>query len=286
MYTVFTSIVLLSVTGILSGVILFFVAKKFQITEDPRIDAVESVLPGVNCGGCGYPGCRKFAEACVRAQDFDKLFCPVGGNKGMVEVSKILGLEVAEKEVKIAVVRCNGSLKNRPRINEYDGQARCKIVHNLYTGETGCSFGCLGLGDCVRVCKFGAIEIDEQTQLPMIDEEKCTSCGACVKACPRFLIELRYRGKNHQRIFVACSNPEKGNIARKNCSAACIGCGKCFKVCSFDAIKIGENLAYINYKKCTLCRKCVNECPTGAIHEINFNLVRSRQAQNPNVSIV
>jgi Na+-translocating ferredoxin:NAD+ oxidoreductase RNF subunit RnfB len=275
-YTISAAVILLSVTGVLSGVILYFVAQKFQITEDPRIDAVEAVLPGVNCGGCGYPGCRKFAEACVNAKSFDKLFCPVGGNKGMLEVSKILGLEVVEKEPKIAVLRCNGSLKNRPRINEYDGQARCKIVHNLYTGETGCSYGCLGFGDCVRSCRFGAITIDEETFLPVVDEKKCVACGACVKACPRLLIELRYKGKDHQRVFVCCSNPEKGNIARKNCIAACIGCGKCVKACAFDAIQMGENLAYIDFKKCTLCRKCVLECPTGAIHEVNFDLAKKK----------
>ncbi|MFA6378283.1 MAG: RnfABCDGE type electron transport complex subunit B [Candidatus Omnitrophota bacterium] len=285
MYTVIVSVFLLSLTGILSGVILYFVAKKFQISEDPRIDAVEAVLPGVNCGGCGYPGCRKFAEACVLAKNLDNLFCPVGGNKGMIEVSKILGLDVAEKEPKVAVVRCNGSLKNRPRINEYDGEAQCKIVHNLYTGETGCSYGCLGFADCVRACKFDAITINKETLLPVVDEKKCVACGACVKACPRHLIELRYQGKDNQRVFVSCSNPEKGSIARKNCSAACIGCGKCFKACAFDAIKIGENLAYIDFKKCTLCRKCVSQCPTGAIHEVNFKLASDNQVQETKVNV-
>lgn len=268
--TILLSVALLSIVGALSGVILYLVARKFHVVEDPRIDQVQAILPGVNCGGCGYPGCRKFAEACVQAKDFDKLFCPVGGNACMKQVARSLGHEVVERDAMIAVVRCNGSVANRPRTNEYDGTTWCKIVHNLYTGETGCSFGCLGFGDCVKSCKFDAIAIDPKTRLPVVDQEKCVACGACVKACPRQLIELRSKGHEGHRIFVCCRNPEKGSVARKNCSAACIGCGKCFKVCGFGAITMGTNLAYIDFKKCTLCQKCVSECPTGAIHEIHY----------------
>lgn len=269
MQTILLSILLLSAIGVLSGVVLYLVARKFHIVEDPRIDTVQAILPGVNCGGCGYPGCRKFAETCVNSKDLDKLFCPVGGNACMAQVATALGIEVVERDAMIAVVRCNGSLRNRPRTNKYDGTTWCKIVHNLYAGETGCSFGCLGFGDCVKACKFGAIAVDPETQLPVVDEEKCVACGACVKACPRQLIELRLKGKEGHRIFVCCRNPEKGSVARKNCSVACIGCGKCLKVCEFGAITIGTNLAYIDFKKCTLCQKCVGQCPTGAIHEIH-----------------
>ena len=191
-----------------------------------------------------------------------------------------LGIEVVEKEAMIAVVRCNGSYQNRPHTSTYDGTTWCKMVHSLYSGETGCSYGCLGLGDCVKACKFDAIHISEETGLPVVDPDKCVACGACVKTCPRQLIELRLKGKANRRIFVSCSNPEKGGVARKSCKVACIGCAKCVKVCPFDAIEMRGPLAYIDFNKCKLCRKCVAECPTGAIHEINFPL-RNPKPQAP-----
>jgi len=136
--------------------------------------------------------------------------------------------------------------------------------------QVGCPNGCLGLGDCVVSCTFDAILINPNSGLPEVIEEKCTSCGACIKACPRNIIELRNKGPKNKRIYVNCINKEKGAIARKNCNVACIGCGKCVKICPHEAITLNDNLAYINYEKCKLCRKCVTECPTSAIVEINF----------------
>jgi Na+-translocating ferredoxin:NAD+ oxidoreductase subunit B len=267
---IIATIISLSALGVLSAVILFFIAQKFKVIEDPRIDDVESVLPGANCGGCGFPGCRGFAEACVKASELGDLFCPVGGNNCMADVAKALGKEAVAKEPQIAVVRCSGSFEHRPKTTIYDGASSCTICSALYSGDTGCANGCLGLGDCVTVCKFDAIYIDVKTGLPVVDEEKCTACGACVKACPKSIIEIRNKGKKSRRIFVSCINVDKGGIAKKNCAVACTGCTKCQKVCKFDAITIQNNLAYIDFSKCTLCRKCVEECPTNAIHELNF----------------
>ncbi len=268
------AVISLSAIGIAAAVILFFIAKKFKVIEDPKIDIVEEVLPSANCGGCGFPGCRNFAEALVNKSNKDKniegLNCPVGGNKVMSKVAEILGLEAEEKEPMVAVLCCSGSKANAPKKVNYDGPATCVFVNNLYAGENGCPYGCLGLGDCVVACKFDAMYMDKETGLPVIIEEKCVACGACVEACPRNIIELRNVGKKSKRIFVSCINEEKGGVARKNCKVACIGCGKCFKVCKFDAITMKNNLAYIDYEKCKLCRKCVEECPTGAIHELNF----------------
>ena len=270
MNLILIALITLGVTGLLAALILYFVAQRFKVEEDPRIDEVVEVLPGANCGGCGFAGCRALAEACVKADSLDGLLCPVGGQEVMKQVGDILGLAPAASDPMVAVVRCNGTCAARPRTSEYDGTRSCKIVNSLYVGETGCAFGCLGCGDCVSACQFGAIRMNEETGLPEVDDDKCTSCGACVKACPRHIIELRKKGPKNRRVFVKCVSKDKGAIARKNCLNACIGCGKCQKECPFEAITVENNVAYINWQKCRLCRKCVAVCPTGAIHEINF----------------
>ncbi len=264
------TIISLSTLGLVAAIILYFVAQKFKVFEDPKIDLVEESLPGANCGGCGFPGCRNFAEACVKADNLENLNCPVGGNETMANVAKILGLEAVEAEPQVAVIRCSGSFENRPRTNSYEGAQNCTIVHNLYTGDTDCPYGCLGLGECVDACNFDAMYMDKKTGLPVIIDDNCVACGACVEACPRDIIELRKRNKKDRKIFVSCVNEDKGGIAKKYCSVTCTGCTKCFKVCPFDAITMNNNLAFIDSEKCKLCRKCVVECPTEAIHEINF----------------
>lgn len=270
MNTIVITIISLCAIGVISAVILYIVAQKFKVEEDPRIDIVEGLLPGANCGGCGYPGCRGLAEAAVKADSMDGILCPVGGTQTMNKIASALGREVSAQAPKIAVVRCNGNCENRPRINTYDGAVSCAVEHTLYVGDTACSFGCLGCGDCVSACPFDAIHMHPETGLPVVDEMKCVACGACVKACPRHIIELRNKGPKDRRVFVCCVNKDKGGIARKACKAACIGCMKCAKECPFGAITVENNLAYIDYTKCRLCRKCVSVCPTGAIHEVNF----------------
>ena len=268
--TILITIACLSALGLILAMVLYFVAQKFKVEEDPRIDDVEALLPGANCGGCGSAGCRAFAERCVRAAELDGLFCPVGGNPVMQQVAARLGKEIAEAAPRVAVVRCAGSLDNRPRTSIYDGAASCRVMAGLYSGDTACRYGCLGQGDCVAVCPFGAITMNPRTGLPVVDEQLCTACGNCVAACPKNIIELRNKGPKSRRLYVSCVSQDKGGVARKACSAACIGCMKCVKVCPFEAVKVENNVAYIDFNKCRLCRKCAEACPTGAIVEVNF----------------
>jgi Na+-translocating ferredoxin:NAD+ oxidoreductase subunit B len=280
--TILPAVVSLGSIGMAAAVILFFVAQKFKVIEDPRIDDVNDALPGANCGGCGLAGCRAFAEALVKAADQGDLSgfsCPAGGGDLLTEIAAVLGMEAEVKEPEIAVVRCSGSRANASQKIVYDGPQTCAFAHALSSGESGCPNGCLGLGDCVVSCTFDAMWMDKETGLPVISEEKCVACGACVKSCPRTIIELRKKGKKSKRIFVSCINTEKGGPAKKNCKVACIGCGKCVKICPHDAITLQNNLAYIDHSKCKLCRKCAPECPTTAILELNFPPRKEKKEQ-------
>ncbi len=268
--SVLYSVLLLASLGVVAAVVLYIVSKKFYVYENPLIAEVDEILPGANCAGCGSPGCKSFAEKLVTTEDISDLFCPVGGNDVMKLVAAKLGKVVAEKDPTVAVLRCQGGCDVRPKTTEYQGPRTCAISAMIYSGETDCQYGCLGDGDCVNVCDFDAMYMDETTGLPVIITDKCTSCGACVKACPRDIIEMRPRNKKDLKIFVGCLNEDKGGIAKKACDVACIGCSKCEDICPKDAVTMNNNLAYIDPALCTLCRKCVEVCPTHSIIETNF----------------
>ena len=286
MSVILTAVVALGVIGGGCAAILYFFGQKFRVEEDPRIQEIQDILPAANCGGCGFPGCAGFAVACIKADSLDGLSCPPGGTDLMPKIGAILGLTAEATVKKIAVLRCNGSCENSPHTNQYDGAANCAIASALYGGETGCSYGCLGLGDCVLSCKFDALYIDPVTMLPVVDEEKCTGCDACVKKCPKNLFELRKQGPKSRRIYISCANKDKGAVAKKACSVACIGCGKCVKECKFEAITVENNLAYIIDDKCRLCRKCAPVCPTNSITELNFPPKKEKVVEEVNSSIV
>ena len=268
--TIWIAVGILAVVGVLAAILLFLISKKFHVEEDPRIDLICELLPGANCGGCGFAGCRNLAETMVARGTMDGCSCPGTPKEKNDKIAEILGIEASENIPKIAVVRCQGNCENSPAKVNYDGAVSCFYANSLFAGEGGCPNGCLGCGDCTTACNFGAITINPETQLPEVDEEKCVGCGACAKACPRGVIEIRNKGMKNRRVFVACNNKEKGAVAMKNCKAACIGCGKCAKVCPFEAITVENNLAYIDFTKCKACRKCVAECPKNAIVAVNF----------------
>lgn len=269
----FIAVVVLGAIALLASVVLYVCSKKFAVKEDPRLAQVSAILPQANCGGCGFPGCSGMADALVKAADagsLEGLNCPVGGAEVMEQVADLLGMAVANTEPMVAVVRCNGTCEHRPKTIEYSGLRTCAAMNACSAGETACGYGCLGCGDCVDACQFGAIAINPETGIVEVNEDLCGGCGSCARACPRHIIELRKKGPKGRRVYVSCVNHDKGPVAKKACSVACIGCGKCEKECPFGAITMDGNLAYIDPQKCRLCRKCERACPTGAIMAVNF----------------
>ena len=290
MNLILIAVIVLGVIGLVSALVLYIISNRFAVHEDARIGQVAEVLPQANCGGCGYPGCSGFAAACVKAADagsLDGKLCPVGGQPVMDQVAGILGLAAVASAPKVAVIRCNGTCENRPRNAKFDGAQSCRVQQMTGLGETGCGYGCLGCGDKLHgqlmtmKSQFDALSMDPSTGLPVVDEEKCTACGACSKACPRGIIEIRLKGSKGRRVVVLCNNKDKGAVANKACKASCIGCGKCVKTCEkFEAITLENNLAYIDAEKCKMCRKCEEACPKGAIHAFNFP-PRKPKAEEP-----
>lgn len=245
MNVIILSIIVLGIIGIVGAAVLFVVARRFHVQEDPRIDEVEALLPGANCGGCGRSGCRDFAAACVCADTLDGLNCPSSSTETMKKIGEIVGLAAVAAKPKIAVIKCNGTCDLRPSLARFEGAPTCSVLASLGTGESACPSGCLGCGDCVTACPWGAMRMNPETGLPEVIEDKCVGCGACVKACPRAIIELRNKGPRGMRVYVACSNREKGAVAMKECKAACIGCAKCAKSCTHEAITVASNLKLV-----------------------------------------
>ncbi|QTL97251.1 RnfABCDGE type electron transport complex subunit B [Iocasia frigidifontis] len=246
--------------GALLAVGLGFAARAFHVERDERIDQIEEVLPGANCGACGYAGCSNFAEAVVNGEAAVD-GCPVGGDKVAALVAEIMGATAGSGEKQLAQILCNGGWQETEQPSEYRGIKTCSAANMVSSGTKSCQYGCLGLGECAAVCPFDAIEMSENG-LPVIDPEKCTGCGKCVQACPRGIITLApISSQNHIR----CSSHDSGKLVRGICELGCIGCGICAKVCPVEAIKIENNLAVIDYSKCINCGLCAEKCPTGAI---------------------
>jgi len=240
--------------GALLSVVLLVAARRFAVYEDPLINAVEDALPGANCGGCGFAGCRAFAESIVRTRDADA-FCPVGGRETAERIAGMLGMEVSGKEPPVAVVMCVGSLDGASFVGRYDGVMDCRAAAIIDGGERVCPYGCLGLGTCRAACQYDAISIIEG--VARVDPEKCTGCGSCVKACPRGIIRMVPRGS---RVYVACSSHDVGKLIRGYCRFGCIGCRLCVKTCEHNAVQFSDNLARVDPDKCTRCGQCIAVC--------------------------
>lgn len=258
-----TTIVSLISMGTMAGVFAFGLAvasKKFAVETDPRVDEIEAVLPGINCGACGFAGCRSFAEGVAEGRAAVN-GCPVGGSNVAKLVAAIVGVESEGIKRRVAQVLCKGGLAEAKQRGTYDGPRDCRIAHATQGGDKACSYGCLGYGSCVSACAFDAMYMDENG-LPVVIEENCTACGKCVEACPRDIIMLV---DEEQGVHIRCRSLLTGRFVRQVCQVGCIACQRCVKVCPTGAIYMEDNLAHINYDKCTNCRECVAVCPMNTI---------------------
>lgn len=246
--------------GILFGAGLGYASKKFSVEVDPKVPLVRELLPGANCGGCGFAGCDAFAKAVVEGS-VSPSACSVNSSESINKIASLLGIEAGNTDKRVAVVKCKGTCDKSQSKYEYYGIMDCQDAANIPgEGAKSCRYGCLGLGSCKKVCPFGAIKIEEG--IAVIDEEKCTGCGNCVNACPKGVIELVPIAN---KVRVLCNSLDKGKEVKESCSVGCIGCRLCVKACEYDAIDFQDNLAHVNYSKCTQCMACVKKCPTKVI---------------------
>ncbi|HHY95863.1 MAG TPA: RnfABCDGE type electron transport complex subunit B [Firmicutes bacterium] len=256
-----TAVVIMAVAGALFGALLAYAARRFAVPIDERAEAISGVLPGANCGGCGFAGCSGLAAA-IAAGKAPVDACPVGGSRVAALVGKIMGMQVeAARERRVARVLCGGGPRCRDNY-VYAGIPDCRAAAAMPgAGPKACGWACLGLGTCVRACPFGALTMGPEG-LPVVDPEKCTACGKCVTACPHGCISLV---PESAQVHVLCRNRERGPVVRKTCQVGCIACRACERVCPTGAIKVKDNCAEIDYSLCTNCGACVEKCPVHTI---------------------
>lgn len=253
------AVAILGGMGILAGLLLTLAEARFHVEVDERVARVREAVSGANCGVCGYPGCDAFAAAVVRGEA-PVNGCTPGGARSLEAISQIMGVGAEGEECMTARVLCLGTTDvAHPRF-EYNGYQSCRLASQMSGSPKMCHVACLGLGDCVRVCKFGALSVRDG--LAVIDEKKCTACGLCVPVCPHNVIKMLPLSAT---VLVRCRNTQPARAAREACQAACIGCKRCEKACQHDAIHVKDNCASIDVEKCTRCGDCVAVCPSKCI---------------------
>jgi len=261
-----TTLASVTVLGSIFGLGLALAAKKLKVEGNSQAKKINSILPGTNCGACGYAGCQSFAEA-VASKEAPPYGCLAGGNAVTKAIAKIMGVATSSfhhnKKTQIARVHCQGGTKTSLHRSIYQGIPSCEAAELVEGGFKACIYGCLGLGDCARACPFEAILIGQE-EIPVVDNRLCTGCGHCVKACPRNLISLANHVGEKQ---VLCNSADKGKRVTEVCRVGCTGCRRCIKACSQGAISIKNQLAVVDQSLCRRCMACLEVCPTGAIKE-------------------
>lgn len=242
--------------GIVIGIVLGIAGEKFKVEVDPKEEAVLEVLPGNNCGACGYPGCSGLAAAIAKGEAPVNA-CPVGGAPVGEKVGAIMGVAAEETVRNVAFVMCGGDCTKTKDLYKYTGVEDCVTVKNMPNGgPKGCTYGCMGYGSCVKVCPFDAIHV--VNGIAVVDKEQCKACEKCIKVCPQHLIELVPYDSTH---LVNCHSNAKGKQLMSVCDVGCIGCMMCVKACEYDAVKVENSLAHIDQSKCVGCGKCAAKCP-------------------------
>lgn len=244
------------IAGLIIGILLGVAAKVFHVDQDEREIKVRELLPGNNCGGCGFAGCDALAKA-IAEGNAPVSGCPVASSEIHAQIGEVMGKAAETAERKVAFVKCHGGCDKTNIKYHYHGIADCKKIALIPGhGEKVCNYGCMGYGSCVKACKFDAIHVVDG--VAVVDKEKCVACGKCVAECPNHLIEFVPVSADYK---VKCGSNDKGKDVMKGCSVGCIGCMKCTKVCESGAITVNNNLAHIDYSKCTRCGKCADVCP-------------------------
>lgn len=252
--------IVLGACGILAGVLLTIAAKVFKVEVDERIEKIGEALPGANCGACGFAGCADYAAAIVE-KGAETNLCRPGGADAAAKIAGILGQAASEVVKMTAVVHCSGDCEATSAAFDFEGVQSCKAAKRFYSGPGLCKFGCMGLGDCVAVCEYGAIEV--KNGVAKVNPALCAACGKCAKACPNALIEIKPLTKH---IDVLCSSQDNGKVTKQNCKNGCIGCKICEKKCPTGAIKVENFHAAIDHSLCTNCGECAKACPAKVIH--------------------
>ena len=247
-----------------AGILLLIFSKLFLVEKNPLEKKIRECLPGINCGACGFKGCDDYAASLAEGGTKPTLCIP-GDQLVAGQICNILGVEEQQVEDVVAFVACNGNCDATKKVAKYEGVETCRAASMLYGGTNSCRFGCLGYGDCAKVCPSGAICLDDG--IAHILTDRCIGCGLCKQECPKQIITML---RQETQTVVMCSNKQKGADAMKACKNACIGCKKCEKTCEVGAIKVVDNLAVIDYNICKNCQACVAACPTGCLKTVFF----------------